>query len=239
LRIAIVSDIHGNLTAFEAVLADLRETSPDVVFHGGDLSHGGAHPVEIMDRIRDLGWPGVLGNTDEMLFRPEALTEFGSRMPQLKSLWDVIEEMATVEREWLGEERLEWLRGLPFQQVHESIALVHASPESCWRSPMPEATDADLEKAYSPLGLPIAVYAHIHRSFVRTLPAMTVVNTGSVSLSHDGDQRASYLLLDGSTPEIRRVAYDVDRELKALSDCGLPHADWIARILESARPVMP
>jgi hypothetical protein len=68
---------------------------------------------------------------------------------------------------------------------------------------------------------------------------MTVVNTGSVSLSHDGDQRASYLLLDDSTPVIRRVEYDVDAELKALADCGLPHADWIARILESARPVMP
>ena len=68
---------------------------------------------------------------------------------------------------------------------------------------------------------------------------MTVVNTGSVSLSHDGDRRASYLLLDDRKPEIRRVEYDVDRELKALLSSGLPHADWIARILESARPQMP
>jgi hypothetical protein len=68
---------------------------------------------------------------------------------------------------------------------------------------------------------------------------MTVVNTGSVSLSHDGDRRAAYLLLDDATPTIRRVEYDLERELKALSDCGLPHSDWVARILESGRPQMP
>src|SRR6266436_342613 len=94
MRIAIVSDIHGNRTAFEAVLADLRETSPDLILHGGDLADGGASPVEIVDRIRDLGWQGVVGNTDEMLFRPESLTEFAEQSPNLKSLFAVVEEMA-------------------------------------------------------------------------------------------------------------------------------------------------
>jgi putative phosphoesterase len=235
LRVAIVSDIHGNLTAFEAVLADLREAAPDLILHGGDLVSGGANSPEIVDRIRVLGWPGVLGNTDEMMFRPESVKEFFGASP----FGDLIEEMATVERGWLGEERLAWLRGLPLKQVHDSMALVHASPESCWRSPMPEAADAELEKVYSRLGQPVAVYAHVHRSFVRPLSSMTVVNTGSVSMPHDGDRRAAYLLLDDAAPTIRRVEYDVDRELKALADCGLPHADWIARILEGARPVMP
>ncbi|HEV1286134.1 MAG TPA: metallophosphoesterase family protein [Bryobacteraceae bacterium] len=235
MRIAIVSDIHANPTAFEAVLADLRETAPDVIFHGGDLANGGSNPAEIVDRIRDLGWPGVVGNTDEMLFRPESLVDFMGQSP----LFAVIEEMAAWEREALGAERLEWLRGLAFKQVHGPMALVHASPESCWRSPMPEATDAELEKVYSPLGQPVAVYGHVHRSFVRKVSSMTVVNTGSASLSHDGDQRAAYLLLDDETPTIRRVDHDVDRELKALASCGLPHADWIARMLKSARPLMP
>ena len=235
MRIAIVSDIHGNLTAFEAVLADLRETAPDLIFHGGDLVQGGANSAEIVDRIRDLGWPGVVGNTDEMMFRPESLTEF----LKLASLVAVIQEMAAVEREWLGEERLAWLRGLPAKQIHGSMALVHASPDSCWRAPMPEAADAEFEKVYSSLGQPIVVYAHVHRSFVRMVSPMTVVNTGSVSMSHDGDRRAAYLLLDDGKVEIQRVEYDVDRELKALAECGLPHAHWIARILESARPQMP
>jgi hypothetical protein len=124
------------------------------------------------------------------------------------------------------------------------MALVHASPESLWRAPAPEASDAELESVYSPLGRPIAVYAHIHRSYVRSVSGpggseMAVANTGSVSLSYDGDRRAAYLLLDGRNPSIRRVEYDVDRELKALAGCGLPHADWIAKSLESASPQMP
>ena len=68
---------------------------------------------------------------------------------------------------------------------------------------------------------------------------MLVVNTGSVSLSYDGDRRAAYLLLDESKPTIRRVQYDVDAEIKAVFACGLPHADWVAKTLESASPQMP
>ena len=83
MRIAIVADIHGNLTAFEAVAADLRQVSPDLILHGGDLADMGAHPVEIVDRIRELGWQGVVGNTDEMLFRAESLAEFAKQSPNL------------------------------------------------------------------------------------------------------------------------------------------------------------
>jgi predicted phosphodiesterase len=239
MRIAIVSDIHGNRTAFEAVLADLKQTSPDLILHGGDLAHGGASPAEVVDRVRDLGWPGVVGNTDEMLFRPDSLTEFASQSPQLKPMWDAIQDMALATCEALGGTRLAWLRGLPRIQIHGPMALVHASPESLWRAPGPNASDAELESVYSPLGRPIAIYAHVHCSFVRSVSGMIVANTGSVSLSYDGDRRAAYLLLDESTPSIRRVEYDVDREIQALSGCGLPHSDWVARILESARPQMP
>jgi putative phosphoesterase len=236
MRIAIVSDIHGNLTAFEAVLADLRQTSPDLIFHGGDLPHGGSSPAEIVDRIRDLGWQGVLGNTDEMLYDPESLKAFARRLPQLQPMFAAIEEMAIATCEALGDERIAWLRSLPLVQKHGPMALVHASPESTWRSPAPEAGDAELESVYSPLGQPIVVYGHIHRSFIRSVSGMTVINTGSVSLSYDGDRRAAYLLLDDSKPEIRRVEYDVEREIKALSACGLPHAEWIEKTLASASP---
>jgi predicted phosphodiesterase len=239
MRIAIVSDIHGNRTAFEAVLADLRNTSPDLILHGGDLAASGANPVEIVDRIRDLGWPGVVGNTDEMLFMPEALEEFANSSPKLQPLFAAIQVMATATCEALGEERLAWLRGLPRIQIHGPIALVHASPESLWSAPLPTASDAELESVYGPLGQPIAVYAHIHQSYIRRFSGMIVANTGSVSLSYDGDRRAAYLLLDGSDPTIRRVDYDMDRELEALSSCGLPHADWVANMLESGCFQMP
>jgi predicted phosphodiesterase len=239
MRIAIVSDIHGNRTAFEAVLADLRQTSPDLILHGGDLADGGASPVEILDQIRDLGWPGVVGNTDEMLSLPQTLEEFASQSSAPPSLWQAIREMAAATRGALGEDRLAWLRALPRVHREGPIALVHASPESRWRAPAPEASDAELESVYGPLGRPVAVYGHIHRSYLRSVPGMIVANSGSVSLSYDGDRRAAYLLVDESSPAIRRVEYDMEKELKALSSCGLPHADWLAKILETGRPQMP
>jgi putative phosphoesterase len=239
MRVAVVSDIHGNRTAFEAVLADLAQTSPDLILHGGDLGDNGSSPAEVVDRIRDLGWQGVVGNTDEMLFDPESLTRFASGLPHLKSLFDAIEEMAASAREIMGEERLAWLRGLPRAQIHEHFALVHAIPGNAWRAPMDSAADGDLESAYGPLGRPVVVYGHIHRPYIRKISGVLVANSGSVGLSHDGDRRASYLLLDDDQPSIRRVEYDVDCELKALRACGLPHADWVARILESASPQMP
>ena len=236
MRIAIVSDVHGNRTAFEAVLRDLRTTAPDVVFHGGDLADAGSSPVEIVDRIRELGWQGVAGNTDEMLAVPETLAEFAKESPAIRPLLGAIEEMATATRTLLGEERLAWLRALPKVQVYGDLALVHASPESRWKAPGPEASDAELQSVYAPLGKPFCVYGHIHRSYVRRLSGMTAINAGSVSLSYDGDRRAAYLLLEDWKPVVRRVEYDVDQEIRALKQCGMPHSDWIARILAAGFP---
>src|SRR3984957_17300991 len=149
MRIAVVSDIHGNRTAFEAVLADLRETSPDLIFHGGDLADSGSRPVEIVDRIRDLGWRGVAGNTDEMLFRPESLTEFAQQSPKMQPIFALIEDMAAATREALGEDRLAWLSRLPHRVIHDPMALVHASPESCWQAPAPDARGAYLASVFA------------------------------------------------------------------------------------------
>jgi predicted phosphodiesterase len=239
MRIAVLSDIHGNRSALEAVLSDLRETAPDLVLHGGDLADAGASPAEVVDCIRALGWQGVCGNTDEMLFRPESLREFAGTRPAMKALFGAIEEMASATRARLGEERLAWLAGLPRLQIRGPMTLLHGCPESPWRAPSPEASDAELEAVYGGLGGPVVVYGHIHRPFVRTLADRIVANSGSVGLSHDGDRRAAYLLLDGSVPAIRRVEYDIEKERRALIECGLPHAAWVARILESASPQMP
>jgi len=239
MRIAVISDVHDNLTAFQAVLADLRETSPDLVLHGGDLVSGGSSPAEVVDCVRDLGWLGVFGNADEAIARPESLEEFAKRSSAPRSLWDAVREMTVYTREALGEERIAWLGTLPRVVLHPPVALVHASPASAWRSPAADATDAELEATYLPLGQAIAVYGHIHQPFVRGVRGFAVINTGSVSQSFDGDPRASYLLLDDGRATIRRVEYDVDREIKALSDCGMPHADWIARTLRSSSAQMP
>ena len=68
---------------------------------------------------------------------------------------------------------------------------------------------------------------------------MLVANTGSVSLSYDGDLRAAYLVLDESKPTIRRVEYDLEKEIKALSTCGLPHSDWVAKTLRTGSSQLP
>jgi predicted phosphodiesterase len=239
MRVAIVSDIHGNLTALEAVLADLRQTAPDLILHGGDLADSGASPAEVVDRIRALGWQGVAGNGEQMLSTPQTFEDFAAKSPALQPLFAVIGEVAAATREKLGDDRIAWLHSQPLAHIEPTFALVHASPGHPWRAPAPEATDAELEAAYAPLDRPTVVYAHIHRAHVRCVNGMTVANTGSVSLSFDRDPRAAYLLLDDGAPTIRRVEYDLDKELHLLANSGLPHADWLAKTLKTARPQMP
>ncbi len=100
MRLAIVSDIHGNLTALEAVIADLKTASPDLVVHGGDLAASGNRPAEVVDRIRELGWPGVVGNTDEMLWVPEQFDRQMERAAKLRVLLEILfHEFAPATRE--------------------------------------------------------------------------------------------------------------------------------------------
>jgi predicted phosphodiesterase len=70
VRVAVLSDIHGNLGALEAVVTDIRGRLPDLVLHDGDLALKGARPDAVVGRIRELGRPGVLGNADELLWNP-------------------------------------------------------------------------------------------------------------------------------------------------------------------------
>jgi putative phosphoesterase len=239
MRIAVVSDIHGNRTAFTAVLADLRQAAPDLVFHGGDLAQGGSHPAEIIDQIRSLEWPGVQGNTDEVLWSLDGLHDLFSKQPKLKSLLSVIEDQVATTCDWVGQERIEWLKSLPTLHRHESIAIVHASPDNLWRAPMQDATDAEFENVYGSLKSKIVVYGHIHRSHVRSLTNFTVANSGSVSLSYDGDPRAAYLLIDRENVTIRRVEYDLDKAQQDLLSSGLPHAEWVCRILRAGQYCPP
>ena len=241
MRVAIVSDIHGNLTAFEAVLADIQQASPDLVVHAGDLADSGSSPTGIIDRIRALGWQGVMGNTDEMLVQPDSLERFAAQSLAPPALWAAIRDIASATRSALGDERLAWLRELPRLKTLEAFALVHATPASCWQAPAADASDVQLEAIYGSLGQRIVVFGHTHLPSIRTLAGhpKLLINTGSVGLPYDGDPRASYLLLEGSTPSIRRVEYDIDKELKALSTCGLPGAAWTAKMLRTSSPQMP
>ena len=239
MRVAIVSDIHGNRRAFDAVLSELRLVSPDMIVHGGDLSAGGTRPAEIIDQIRQLGWPGVRGNTDEMLWDPQRLTEYAAAQPKLAPILSRVAETIPPTRAILGEERLRWLATLPPEHVHESFTLVHASPKDLWGAPAPNASDEELRTTYASLAAQVVVYGHIHCPYIRKLRGTTVVNTGSVSQSYDGDRRASYLVIEGESLTIRRVEYDVEAEANELLNCGLPHAGWLSRILLAGKYCPP
>ncbi|HEY8736028.1 MAG TPA: metallophosphoesterase family protein [Candidatus Dormibacteraeota bacterium] len=231
MRIAIVSDIHGNLPALEAVLADLEQVRPDLVLHGGDLALGGPHPAEVVDRVRELGWASVLGNTDEAIAEEPAVLEKRSAF---------VAQAAARTREVLGAERIAWLAGRPLEQRAEGIALVHAVPGDCWAIVAHDASDDELRKAYGRLGVPIAVYGHLHHPYVRRLDGLTVVNSGSVSLSLDGDVRATYLVIDDGRVEHRRLAYDVERVATDMLAMGYPNAakysNWLRTGIWPAEP---
>jgi putative phosphoesterase len=233
MRLAVVSDVHGNLTALDAVIADIARRGVDRVVHGGDLALVGAQPAEVIDRVRELGWAGIVGNTDELLWRPEERGVQERNAPRLRGLLGLLfGEYAPATVELLGDDRMAWLRQLPHEHREGDIALIHASPGDLWRAPPPDADDADLGRTYGSCDAEIVVYGHIHRPYVRTLHRFTVANSGSVGSPFDDDPRASYLLVDSGTVQIVRVDYDIEREVDLLSRSRYPDA---ARIAETRR----
>ena len=233
MRVAIVSDIHGNLTALEAVVADLSRRGIDRVVHGGDLALLGCQPAEVIDRVRELGWPGIVGNTDELLWRPEQYEVQLRNAPKLHALLRLLfTEYAPATRETLGDERLAWIRQLPCEHRERDLLLLHASPGDLWWAPLPDADDPMLATTYGRCNANTVVYGHIHRPYVRYLDELTVANSGSVGSPFDGDPRASYLLFDSGQLEVIRVEYDVEREANLLKRSGHPDRD---RIIEMRR----
>ena len=241
MSLAIVSDIHGNLTALEAVIADLEQRGVERVIHGGDLALVGVQPAEVVDRVRELGWPGIAGNTDELLWRPEQFEAQLQRAPKLRPLLSLLfESHAPVVREQLGEERIAWLREVPYEYAEDGLLLVHASPGDLWRAPSPSAEDEELQSTYGGRGATTAVYGHIHLPFVRKLDGLTVVNSGSVGSPFDGDTRASYVLIpESGAPQIVRVPYDLERELELIDHSDHPDMPRVAEMRRLGRFVAP
>lgn len=225
MKLAIVSDVHGNLAALDSVIKDLADVKPDLIVHGGDLALNGPRPAECVDRIRELGWPGIVGNTDQALWTlPETLPE-GAR--------HIFGVMAAATTIMLGSERLAWLRALQLEwRDGDRVALVHAVPGDTWKVVEPDAPDAAIHDIYGPLRAMLAVYCHIHKPFVRHLGAFTLANSGSVGMPFDGDTRSSYLLITDGKPAIRRVAYDIESHVADVERSGYPTSQ---SLIERAR----
>jgi hypothetical protein len=182
----------------------------------------------------------VLGNTDELLWRPDEQARLTGRAPALATLlrW-LFEAYAPDTRQRLGDERLAWLRQLPRELRIEDVTIVHAAPGDLWRAPMPDAEDHELENTYRPLHARTAVYGHIHRPFIRTLATMRVANAGSAGLPWDGDNRASYVLIDGHSAQVIRVAYDIEAEARELITSAHPDAERLAEMRRTGSFVAP
>ena len=203
MQLAILSDIHGNLLALDAVMTDIEKQAPDDVWCGGDVGWFGPWASECIARVRDAGWTCVKGNTDVWLSGdPQTVTDEAER----KLLMAIAEDHA------ISAEDAQWLVNLPLGHSGPgSILLVHGTPASPFVGPQPTAPAAEFVPYEGRAGL--VVYGHVHIAFTRRLPDQQtiVANTGSVGLPMDGET-ASYLLLDMQGPSVtlthRRVAFD-------------------------------
>src|SRR5260370_19283056 len=184
MRLAIVSDVHGNLAALDAVLEDLAAVKPDLVVHGGDLVLNGPHRAECVERIRELGWAGVLGNTDAALWTvPATLSENSVRTFRV---------IAAATTSLLGAERVAWFKTLPLEwRDADRVAVVHAVPGDTWKVVPTDASDADLQEIYGPLAARLAVYGHIHPPYVPKVGDFTGADSGIRGRSFDLDMQAA------------------------------------------------
>lgn len=230
-RIAVLSDIHGNSIALEAVLKELKREKPDFVLVAGDLVLNGPDPNGAIDALRALEADGgfiVSGNTDIAV----GDFDYGAAFPQYQDgVPDTITEAAEWAHDELGDDQLAWLRRLPAERRiragdDQLVLVVHASPGSQTRG-FDQALDANviLERAAATDARVICV-GHTHLPEVRDLGWKVIVNSGSAGYVFDGDPTASWAMLtvDGTevSAQIRRTEFDVLSVANAISARGLP-----------------
>ncbi len=230
-RLAVLSDVHGNLIALEATLAAIRDASPDAILVAGDLVLNGPDPGGAVDALRALDAGGALivsGNTDIAV----ADFDYGAAFPQYA---DGVPDAIQIAAEWahdeLSDEQLGWLRRLPAERRLRTdddtlVLVVHASPGSQTRG-FDQALDANviLERV-SATDARVVCVGHTHVPEVRDLGWKVIVNDGSAGYVFDGDPTASWALVtieDGEVAaEIRRTEFDTMSVANAISARGLP-----------------
>jgi diadenosine tetraphosphatase ApaH/serine/threonine PP2A family protein phosphatase len=227
---AVLSDIHGNLEALDAVLADLDGRRPGSVVCLGDFVGYGASPNECIERVRPRLEAAVVGNHDAVACGRVRLSAFNSD--------------AAAAARWTGgtltPENRAWLESLPYTQVWRGARIVHASPDEPeeWHYVL-SLDEAEHEMEAFAEALCLIGHSHVPGCFeedgdrlrysrepqVRLDPGRRyIVNAGSVGQPRDGDPRAAYLLWDDErrTLSHQRVAYDVETAMRRIREAGLP-----------------
>lgn len=235
MRLALFGDVHGNLPALRAALADMRAQGAGAFLCLGDVAMDGPWPRECVREVAALGGPVVRGNADRMMLEPYA--PFSPRgFPDEERLWEV----GGWSHARLTEEERTLMRGYAATAKLPGLLAFHGSPErddEVLEATTPAERLNEL-RALHP-GPSLWVGGHTHRPLLRTMDGWTLLNPGSVGLPFErrGERyvnlaRADYALLDlgpqGAQVTFRRVPYDL-RELQAgILDSGMPHARWLA-----------
>ena len=229
MRVAIVSDIHGNLAGLDACLVDLQaQGGADAIVAAGDLCLDGPKPKKVLQRLEELGASCLRGNTDRYLSDPQY--EASEAIEQAQMNWT---------RNELGERWLMHLRGLPFAMrigdEENQLLVVHANPRSDDEHLWPDADDETLEGMIGQEQATAIAFGHLHLPYVRMWRGKLLVNVASAGLPKDGDPRACYAIFTerngGWQVKHRRVAFDVKKVATQLADCGIPGStDLIATL---------
>ena len=235
-RLALISDIHANLPALQAVLTDIDErANVDAIYHLGDLTGYAPWPNEVVDRLRERTIPGISGNYDSTV--ASDYKHCGCRADTQHD-----EELSHLSFEWtrshVTPETKKYLGSLPFRLDirpfggHVSgptITLVHGNQTLNTVYVTEDRSDAFLEKMAKDLGSrseDVICFGHTHKPWQRVVGGVQFINTGSVGRPKDGDPRACYVLLTTEGSAIRvefvRVAYDIDEAARAIRESELP-----------------
>ena len=226
MRIAIFSDIHGNLQALDAVLADIQAQAPapDAVYCLGDLVGYGANPNEVTERIQREGCPAIMGNYDDGVgferdecgcaYREEAERERGQR-----SLEWTKARVTDGNKAFLRTLKPE----IRFEADGKRVLLVHGSPRKMNEYLFEDRPLSSFQRLAASSDADVIVFGHTHKPYVKNVDGVLFVNAGSVGKPKDGDWRACYALLDRGTPAFRRVEYDVEAAAAAIRATDLPH----------------
>ena len=229
-RIAALSDVHGNATALEAVLADVAREKPDAVMVAGDLVLNGPEPALVIDVLRSLADDGALviaGNTDIAV----ADFDYAAAFPWMTDgVPDAIVDAAEWAHDELGPERVDWLRRLPSERRWRTdddtlILACHGSPGS-QTSGFDQHLDPSVTiERVARTDARVIVCGHTHLPEVRDLGWKVIVNDGSAGYVFDGDPTASWALIDIEDDEvraeIRRTTFDTLAVANAISARGL------------------
>jgi predicted phosphodiesterase len=230
-RLAVLSDVHGNAVALDAVRKAVKAARPDAILVAGDLVMNGPEPGAAVDALREMESDGALivqGNTDIAV----ADFDYAAAFPWLADgVPDPFRAAAEWAHEALGEERLDWLRRLPAERRlradDDTLVLVtHASPGS-QTSGFDQALDASVVvERLARTDARVICCGHTHLPEVRDFGWKVIVNDGSAGYVFDGDPTASWALVDIAadvvTAEIKRTSFDVLAVATAISDRGLP-----------------